>query len=520
MHEMTVSTEIYRYIFIAMMDKPITSSASFKYTLTRSKKNIIIGGVLSFVIITLAFKYMSGLSHEQNQTWLQHTNAEINKTLILSNVLSNIGYGGFIHNFKNAILRLDLSKLSLAEDQVKSTLHSIVNYKQLYANESEFLTNLEETLLRYKEQIKIAERLIKEGKDSGFIDKVIAVDDQLAIKSVKEILTFRKELAQKICNQSQESEQYLHFIIWLTYGVISITLILCFIYIYYSSKSNIHTLNKHNVLFDLAPLAILAIDDKGIVTAANKEAYNVFSAQSGMLINCTVDDLTPDGLKKYRDVFQFPEKNSSMSERGKTLQAKRFNGELFPANISIAAYENDDVQEAIVIIQDMSEFIKSFKDARTDALTGLPNRRDIEANLTRSISISKREGTQLYIALLDIDFFKKVNDDFGHEYGDQVLKRFSTIISESIRESDFVGRWGGEEFLLIIENSTDDGALNICEKIRLSIENHFIQQNKILTVSIGLTRYNKSEKESSMFNRVDKALYLSKENGRNLTTFV
>ena len=480
--------------------------------------------VICFTILFLIFKYVTTLSHQQNAIWLQHTSSEINKTILLSDILSNIGYGGFIHNFKNSILRLDVNKMLIAKDQIKNALNTISTYKNTYPSNSLFLDDIEKTLLIYQAKAEDVEQLINNGENSKSIDKKVFVDDTFAIESTHKIITFRNGLAKTVSQQSLKTEEYLNYIIWLTYFLVTITLGVFIFITYFSLKESNKHLNKQKILFELAPLAILAIDEDGTITSANKEAYKIFNAKDNSLINSSIDELTPDNVKnhhkKFRENFQRSEKISPMSERGKTFEAKKCDGEVFQANISIATYDQGNLKEAIAIIQDMTDYIKAFKDAHTDTLTNLPNRRDIETTLSKAISLSKREDSQLYIALIDIDFFKKINDDFGHDYGDSVLKNFASFIQGLIRESDFVGRWGGEEFLIIIEKSTDEDAFNLCEKIRVSIENYFTKQKRAMTVSIGLTKYIRNEDKDILFKRVDDSLYKSKENGRNQTNFI
>jgi len=155
----------------------------------------------------------------------------------------------------------------------------------------------------------------------------------------------------------------------------------------------------------------------------------------------------------------------------------------------------------------------------TDALTGVANRRNLDERLTIELERSKRYGNSISLIMTDIDHFKKFNDVYGHSIGDTVLKHFSKIIKDSIRSSDFVARFGGEEFLILLPETTIESAIHLAERIRHALESSKIEGIKDpLTASFGVTGLQEQDTQTSVFERVDKALYKSKENGRNQVT--
>ena len=121
----------------------------------------------------------------------------------------------------------------------------------------------------------------------------------------------------------------------------------------------------------------------------------------------------------------------------------------------------------------------------------------------------------MVFSILDIDFFKKVNDTYGHDIGDRVLKQFVEIIQNSSRNDDLVIRWGGEEFLLLLKVKSIDNTTKILENIRKSIDESYFKEVKHITCSIGATIYKENEKIEDSFKRADEALYEAKNNGRN-----
>jgi diguanylate cyclase (GGDEF)-like protein len=157
--------------------------------------------------------------------------------------------------------------------------------------------------------------------------------------------------------------------------------------------------------------------------------------------------------------------------------------------------------------------------AHTDPLTYLSNRRQIIGDLQREVYRAETYQTLLSVSMLDIDHFKDVNDTYGHTVGDEVLVKLSDLLRENVRHPDFVGRYGGEEFLLILPgtniNSASTQAERLCEQVRQTVMNVKNQEIKI-TVSIGIAHYRVGvDTWQKLLNRADKALYQAKQGGRD-----
>ncbi len=158
--------------------------------------------------------------------------------------------------------------------------------------------------------------------------------------------------------------------------------------------------------------------------------------------------------------------------------------------------------------------------AITDALTGLYNRRRFHDVLTSEYERAKRYGTPFSLVMLDIDYFKKINDNFGHDVGDAVLKEVSDILLKSIRDIDTAARYGGEEFMVILPNTDKAHATIVAERMRQAIENHdFAGLDRTMSVSIGISGMPdaKVEHEDRLIRCADFAMYRAKQLGRNRT---
>jgi diguanylate cyclase (GGDEF)-like protein len=169
---------------------------------------------------------------------------------------------------------------------------------------------------------------------------------------------------------------------------------------------------------------------------------------------------------------------------------------------------------------------KLEKSAATDALTTLLNRQAFDFVFQQALLDSERSRMPLCVIIFDIDHFKKINDSKGHLIGDHVLKELAMIAKRSLRESDVICRWGGEEFLILLKNCQLEKATSIAETLRETIANNDfartttdLKKELKITVSMGVAECKLHESSDSVFERADVALYQAKENGRNSVYF-
>lgn len=154
---------------------------------------------------------------------------------------------------------------------------------------------------------------------------------------------------------------------------------------------------------------------------------------------------------------------------------------------------------------------------RQDPLTGAGNRLALNDKLNEVIALHNRTKQQTSLIVLDVDHFKSINDTYGHAIGDQVLVRLTELLKKSIRETDSVYRFGGEEFVIILLQTSIDSTTKIAEKIRVLIESSSLVENKVVTVSLGVAEYIDKELAVDWLKRGDDAMYNAKETGRNKT---
>ncbi len=158
---------------------------------------------------------------------------------------------------------------------------------------------------------------------------------------------------------------------------------------------------------------------------------------------------------------------------------------------------------------------KLEKLASTDDLTKLLNRTKLNDSLESEINRANRFNHIFGVIILDIDHFKSINDTHGHNIGDKVLEEFATILKTKTRVTDIVGRWGGEEFVIICPQTDIEGINKLAEELRYTIENNSFSVPGQITASFGITLYSKGDTIKSLISRADKALYRAKDEGRN-----
>jgi diguanylate cyclase (GGDEF)-like protein len=175
---------------------------------------------------------------------------------------------------------------------------------------------------------------------------------------------------------------------------------------------------------------------------------------------------------------------------------------------------SDPIRKALInLVKVTTEELEEI--STHDALTSLYNRHEYRRILEQKMKSAQRYGDKFGLIMMDIDFFKLVNDNYGHDVGDEVLKTFASILKEHVREDDFVSRWGGEEFVIIANHAGDKELEKLTKKLQKEIAKTSFSPAPQLTASFGLTVYLDGDTQDSIFKRVDNALYTAKKTGRN-----
>jgi diguanylate cyclase (GGDEF)-like protein len=199
------------------------------------------------------------------------------------------------------------------------------------------------------------------------------------------------------------------------------------------------------------------------------------------------------------------------------IAASRDFGSRIPADSSD---EIGRIARSFNVLLEIAEGLLREKEylAATDPLTGISNRLRFGQVLEEESQRKRRNKTPMALVIFDIDRFKRINDNFGHNVGDEVLKRLAQLVAAQIRGTDFFGRWGGEEFILLLRDDGCDAAFATAEKLRKQIAAESFPFVGAITCSFGVTAWEEDDSAPTLVARADQALYLSKQHGRNRST--
>jgi diguanylate cyclase (GGDEF)-like protein/PAS domain S-box-containing protein len=285
-----------------------------------------------------------------------------------------------------------------------------------------------------------------------------------------------------------------------------------------------------SALVDASYDGIITVDEQQHVMLMNRAAREILGYdEHDSLDDVHLRHIIPERFHQKHDQYieafkQSPVRSRPMQQRA-AVTARRKDGGEVPVEISIAKIRVDNRLELTAVIRDLSEQMRLItelqKAASHDELTGIYNRRQLSRELQRELKRVQRFGGHFSVALLDLDHFKAINDQHGHQVGDAVLRHFAEAVRSELREVDIVGRWGGEEFLLICPETGGEEAMAILERIRQRLREHpYVHGDTVVPVqfSAGLAVADAStEGEDPLIKTVDDALYQAKKSGRNRT---
>lgn len=199
------------------------------------------------------------------------------------------------------------------------------------------------------------------------------------------------------------------------------------------------------------------------------------------------------------------------------LVGKNFTPKAFHLHIDkVEGYEDLYILSLVNISIIQEKNIEISQKAYVDGLTGVNNRNKFEETFDYEFARNKRYESELCVAVLDIDHFKRFNDTYGHLIGDEVLVSIAQLINSNVRKTDFFARWGGEEFVLLMPETNIENARDLCEKLRGLVESAYHKEAGKVTCSFGVTKVHPDDEDlKTIFERCDKALYNAKANGRN-----
>ena len=270
------------------------------------------------------------------------------------------------------------------------------------------------------------------------------------------------------------------------------------------------------ILFEQAIDGIVVMDRSGKVYRSNKRFADMLGYTMEEMQDLHVWDWDRQFTKEELQDWMYA--TSSGDVRFETRHVRK-NGITIDVEISVNITTINGQTLALCICRDVTErkLIEEqiYIIATTDSLTGTLNRREGLRILTYEMDRAKRYATPLSVAIFDIDHFKRINDTFGHDVGDDVLKAVSQLAKDNIRAVDSIARWGGEEFLILLTQTDLSAARTVAEKLHQAMETYRFDALDSMTASFGVTEFTSTDDSRSLLKRADMALYKAKRGGRN-----
>jgi diguanylate cyclase (GGDEF)-like protein/PAS domain S-box-containing protein len=418
-------------------------------------------------------------------------------------------------------LRLKVAQLSTKKSEIQE--HLSASKEQLYT----IYNSIDPKYHPIRDDISQSVALI----DSQLIDHSGGVSPKFFLQILEKIDDIKTQLEQIIAQKLQEFDFIRNFIIF--------TIIIANIFLFLSYKTILKfqrewldkyfkveherdnleqlyvDLKRAQVLIDRY-IPISQTDLKGNITYVNQAMCNLTKYPKEALVgkNHRILRYSPKQKEQFKQMW-------SEITQGKMWEDEVINrakdGTIFWVYIHIHPIFDD--KNHIMGYQALREDITDKKNleflSSHDKLTSIYNRAKFDELLEQAIREYKQEGLLFSLAILDIDHFKKVNDNYGHLVGDSVLIESVKSIKDTIRRSDILARWGGEEFVLLLPNTSIKEAKSILEKIRASIEATTFEKVGHITISAGVSQMSREETSTTLLKKIDDALYEAKESGRN-----
>jgi len=306
-----------------------------------------------------------------------------------------------------------------------------------------------------------------------------------------------------------------------------------------------HILNDAKAFFDLDVISFCLVDEKGDISRYLEEDGYDYQNKTGLILlenkeflKNTIGSTRHPFLGRYNSqdcAVYFPQEQKPSSvaiipltRRGNYLGSLNLGS--YKANRFIINMATDFVEHMVSVVSICLENNLNFETMRRtslmDALTGVNNRLFLEQRIEEELDRSQRNGQPLTCLFLDVDFFKSINDNYGHQAGDHVLASIAGSIKQQLRNNDVLARYGGEEFVALLTNIDEKVAYEIADRIRHNVKNLSVEYNEqviSVTISIGVATYQPSismqystaELATLLIQTADSALYLAKQSGRD-----
>ena len=492
----------------------------------RSGYRFVIAFALTTNLFTFYFVFLqiSGIS-EINKEWQEVEGRTIDSAIYLAALEREFGYSGFIHYFKNYIIRRDNKyyHLSLASHgAVYKSIGMLKKMNGLSVADKKNLDIVSGVLDKYYFRL-ISISNVGRSASTEQIDLAVRVDDEPARKA---LIALRESIIPKLHKEKgkldEKVDSFRDRTIFLGFAIIPFFLLSTFVMfkILRRQKTN---LNELATIFNASPDAIVYVNKNGAIGKSNDSANKLFGYSNSEMLALTVEDLVPKDIRvahqKMRDDFMETENSRHMGSDGSEVKGLRKDGSYIDLNVTIVSREIDNEMIGICIIRDLTTINILQEKSEIDYLTSLNNRRFFDSVLAKEVSRAFRTDVEATLLMIDLDRFKELNDSDGHLAGDEALKVTSEFLITQTRDCDYIARWGGDEFVILCPGMSYDGAMTFAKRLVSNFENLITFSGGCLTLSIGVadTTCLTENNAESLIAAADLAVYEVKQSGKNGT---
>ena len=292
-----------------------------------------------------------------------------------------------------------------------------------------------------------------------------------------------------------------------------------------SGTGKLSLVEPHQVHGSIGPAAPETLGPRVLELSSILQTTLDLEHQIGLFYKAIQQHLEIDGLTYTQpdseETFEFGDNATHRASYDLNLEDSPLGGLRFSREVPFTSREIKLLENLlcglVYPLRNALSYLAAVKLASHDPLTGVQNRLAMDLAVHREVDLARRQGAPLSMLVIDADLFKRFNDNFGHAFGDDVLRALANSTSATVRRSDLLFRFGGEEFVVLAAHTDRGGAALLAERIRQAVESvtTIRGRNVNLTVSIGVTSLGEEDNVSSFFERADEAMYQAKEAGRN-----
>jgi len=489
---------------------------------------------LTLILWIASFQYIQGIVSDTDRLY-QHP-FKVSKASLkiqfqiqsMQRIMNEIKYAKTREQIQTA--------LSLVNAYESELLNEFALISQRYLGKKEVIESIHQSILVWKEiRLNIFNLYLQKVNDAG-LKYAEQQNNEHIIKLQQEILSITEFASNKakVLTESAKSNfsnvEKIGLIFFLF--LLSMQLLLFMMFKKHSIKEKnkvVRALDWCNQLFDVSPDAIIIADKNGEITQANITAEKMFGYDREEFRGLNISALMPKRFTDHQEKIEkfFEHSSSRVMGEGRDLFAVKKSGQEFQVEISLNLAELNNKKMAITSIRDITKQkqieLKVLHQANYDSLTQLPNRSLSLERLATSITSAKCNSSKFAIMFIDLDDFKKANDIFGHQAGDRILVSTAARLKNIVQPKDTVGRFGGDEFFILIDSfSSKESLIKTSHNILKALKKPFStgQLNTMLSASIGISIYpNDGKTVEDLLVSADLSMYRSKNAGKNSFTF-